>query len=302
MSKTPGILNVLKPPGMTSFDVVGYIKKVLKIRKCGHTGTLDPSAAGVLPVCLHRATKIIPYLPEGKKEYIAKIKLGELTDTLDADGKVIETNNNWNNINKEEIKKVVNSFIGEIKQKPPIYSAVKVKGKRLYHYARNDENIEIENRDVTIFSIDIISIELPIIKIKVNCSKGTYIRSLARDIGEQLNTVSHLSNLLRTASGPFNLDNSIQLDEISAENLNNLLISMDSPFDKRKMIVKDYAYKYAANGTKLIEKNFDIWPNDLEIGEKVLIYCKNEFISISEIKEKDDDIYIQPLRVFSNGG
>ena len=302
MSNKPGILNVLKPPGMTSFDVVGYIKKVLQIRKCGHTGTLDPSAAGVLPVCLHRATKIIPYLPEGKKEYIAKIKLGELTDTLDGDGEIIESNDNWKNLENNKIIKIIKTFIGEIKQKPPIYSAVKVKGKRLYHYARNDENIEIQNRDVTIFNIDILSIQLPIIKIKVSCSKGTYIRSLARDIGEQLNTVSHLSNLLRTASGPFNLDNSILLNQVNNDNLDNLLISMDSPFNYRKMIVKDYAYKYAANGTKLIEKNFNIWPEDLKIGEKVLIYCKNEFISISEIKQKDDNIYIQPLRVFSNGG
>ncbi|MGM0444970.1 MAG: tRNA pseudouridine(55) synthase TruB [Bacillota bacterium] len=302
MSNKSGILNVLKPPGMTSFDVVGYIKKVLQIRKCGHTGTLDPSAAGVLPVCLHRATKIIPYLPEGKKEYIAKIKLGVLTDTLDSDGEVLKRTDNWTDFKETQIKNVVRSFIGEIKQKPPIYSAVKVKGKRLYHYARNDENIEIEDRDVTIYNIDIISIELPIIKLKVNCSKGTYIRSLARDIGEKLGTVSHLSNLLRTASGPFNLENSIQLDQINNENLDNLLISMDSPFEYRKMIVKDYAYKYAVNGTKLIEKNFDKWPDDLKIGEKVLIYCKNEFISISEIKEKENEIYIQPLRVFFNGG
>jgi|AntRauTorcE11897_2_1112592.scaffolds.fasta_scaffold08681_2 tRNA pseudouridine55 synthase len=302
MSKKSGILNVLKPPGMTSFDVVGYIKKVLQIRKCGHTGTLDPSAAGVLPVCLHQATKAIPYLPEGKKEYIAKIKLGELTDTLDADGEVLETNNNWTQLSKKEIDKVIMSFIGETKQKPPIYSAVKVNGKRLYHYARNDENIEIENRDVTIYNIDIISIELPIIKIKVRCSKGTYIRSLARDIGEKLNTVSHLSNLIRTASGPFNLEDSILLDQINNDNLDNLLISIDSPFEYRKMIVKDYAYKYAINGTKLIEKNFNKWPDDLKIGEKVLIYCKNEFISISEFKEKNDKKYIQPLRVFFNGG
>lgn len=302
MSKKSGILNVLKPPGMTSFDVVGYIKKVLQIRKCGHTGTLDPSASGVLPVCLHQATKIIPYLPEGEKEYIAKIKLGQLTDTLDADGEVLETNNSWTQLSKKQIDKVVMSFRGEIKQKPPIYSAVKVNGKRLYHYARNDENIEIENRDVTIYSIDIISIDLPIIKIKVKCSKGTYIRSLARDIGEKLNTVSHLSNLIRTASGPFNLKNSILLDQINNENLDNLLISIDSPFNYRKMIVKDYAYKYAINGTKLIEKNFNEWPADLKIGEKVLIYCKNEFISISEFKEKNDETYIQPLRVFFNGG
>ena len=157
MSKKPGIINVLKPPGMTSFDVVGYIKRVLQIKKVGHTGTLDPAAAGVLPVCLHRATKIIPYLPEEKKEYIARIKLGVKTDTLDADGEILARDNNWETLNHIKIKDVINNFQGEIQQKPPIYSAVKVNGKRLYNYARNDQEVEveIEDRTVNIYNIEV---------------------------------------------------------------------------------------------------------------------------------------------------
>ena len=305
MSNQPGIINVLKPPGMTSFDVVGYIKKVLQIKKAGHTGTLDPAAAGVLPVCLHRGTKIIPYLPEEKKVYIAKIRLGLKTDTLDADGEILKKDNNWQSLGDNQIKEVVQSFSGEVMQKPPIYSAVKVNGKRLYHYARDDQEakVEIEDRVVNIYDIEVLNINLPLVKIKVSCSKGTYIRSLARDIGSKLNTYAHLKNLLRTASGPFKLEDTVTLDEITNENLDNILISLDSPFDYRPMEVKDYAYKFAINGTKLLIKNFKKWPSDIKIGERLLIYGKGQFISISEVKEdEDENIYIQPLRVFHDGG
>ena len=165
MSKKPGIFNVLKPPGMTSFDVVGYIKRVLQIEKAGHTGTLDPAAAGVLPVCIHRATKAIPYLPEEKKVYIAKLKLGIKTDTLDADGEIIKRDDTWQGLKNNQIKRVVQSFTGEIEQKPPLYSAVKVKGKRLYHYAHNDQEVKgkIEDRVVNIYAIEVLNINLPII-------------------------------------------------------------------------------------------------------------------------------------------
>ena len=303
MSNQPAIINVLKPPGMTSFDVVGYIKRVLSIKKCGHTGTLDPAAAGVLPICINKGTKIIPFLPEEEKEYIALIELGVITDTLDIDGEVINKDEKWKSLNEIDIMNTIASFEGEYKQKPPIYSAIKKNGKRLYHYARNDEDVEIKKRKVEIKNIEVLNIDLPMIKIKVKCSKGTYIRSLARDIGENLGTNSYLKNLLRTKSGPFKLEDTILLDEISESNLDNISISIDEPFDYRKLEVKDYAFKYAINGTKLLEKNFKDWPSDLEIGEKLLIYGKGQFISISKVKLNEEDIiYIQPLRVFYNGG
>ena len=303
MSNQPAIINVLKPPGMTSFDVVGYIKRVLSIKKCGHTGTLDPAAAGVLPICINKGTKIIPYLPEEEKEYIALIELGVITDTLDIDGEVLNKDEKWKSLNEIDIMNTIASFEGEYKQKPPIYSAIKKNGKRLYHYARNDEDVEIKKRKVEIKNIEVLNIDLPMIKIKVKCSKGTYIRSLARDIGENMGTNSYLKNLLRTKSGPFKLEDTILLDEISESNLDNISISIDEPFDYRKVEVKDYAFKYAINGTKLLEKNFKDWPSDLEIGEKLLIYGKGQFISISKVKLNEEDIiYIQPLRVFYNGG
>ena len=303
MSNQPAIINVLKPPGMTSFDVVGYIKRVLSIKKCGHTGTLDPAAAGVLPICINKGTKIIPFLPEEEKEYIALIELGVITDTLDIDGEVLNKDEKWKSLNEIDIMNTIASFEGEYKQKPPIYSAIKKNGKRLYHYARNDEDVEIKKRKVEIKNIEVLNIDLPMIKIKVKCSKGTYIRSLARDIGENMGTNSYLKNLLRTKSGPFKLEDTILLDEVSESNLDNISISIDEPFDYRKVEVKDYAFKYAINGTKLLEKNFKDWPSDLEIGEKLLIYGKGQFISISKVKLNEEDIiYIQPLRVFYNGG
>lgn len=303
MSNQAAIINVLKPPGMTSFDVVGYVKRVLNIEKCGHTGTLDPAAAGVLPVCINKGTKVIPFLPEEEKEYIALIRLGVITDTLDIDGEVLENDDNWKSLSEEDIVNTIASFKGISEQKPPIYSAIKKNGKRLYHYARNDEEVEIKKREIEIKNIELLNIDLPIIKIKVKCSKGTYIRSLARDIGEKLGTNSYLKNLLRTKSGPFKLEDTILIDEINKNNLNNITMSIDKPFDYRKMEVKDYAFKYAINGTKLLEKNFKDWPPDLEIGEKFLIYGKGQFISISEVKlNEEENIYIQPLRVFYNGG
>ncbi|MFO7814831.1 MAG: tRNA pseudouridine(55) synthase TruB [Halanaerobiales bacterium] len=303
MSKPPAIINVLKPPGMTSFDVVGYLKRVLKIKKCGHTGTLDPAASGVLPVCLNRGTKVIPFLPEDEKEYIALLKFGSITDTLDRDGEVLKEDINWKSLSEEEIRSSVASFKGKMKQLPPIYSAIKKDGKRLYKYARNGKNVDLEKRDIEIKSIKILNIDLPVIKVKVNCSKGTYIRSLARDIGKNLGTNSHLKNLLRTGSGPFKLDNTILLNQINKQNLDKITIPIDEPLNHRELEVKDYAFKYAINGTKLLEKNFQNWPTDLELGERLLIYGKDQFISISEVKlDEAGNIYIQPLRVFYNGG
>lgn len=303
MSNQSGIINILKPPGMTSFDVVSYLKRVLKTKKCGHTGTLDPAASGVLPVCINRGTKIIPYLPEKEKEYIAKIKFGILTDTLDRAGEVIKKDESWKQLTDQKILEATGQFLGEISQKPPIYSAVKVNGKRLYDYARKDQKVSIEKRKVFIYDIEVLDLKLPYLKLLIRCSKGTYIRSIARDLGTKLKTTAHLYNLLRTASDSFKLADTVKLDQIDKDSISNILIPIDSPFDFRSLIVKDYAYKYAVNGTKLIEKNFKNWPDDLYLGEKLLIYCKKQFISISKVKENDDhNTYIQPLRVFNNGG
>ena len=171
-----GILNVFKPTGMTSFDVVRIIKKISNVKKVGHAGTLDPEASGVLPVCIGKATKAIDYIMGDFKIYEAELKLGVITDTYDREGKILRESEV--NASDEEIIQVINSFIGEIKQVPPMYSALKVNGKKLYELARAGIEIEREARPIIIYDIDITDIKIPYVKFRVKCSKGTYIRSL----------------------------------------------------------------------------------------------------------------------------
>lgn len=185
-----GILIINKPKSFTSHDVVNVIRKTLNIKKVGHTGTLDPNATGVLPILIGKATKISKYLIEHDKEYIATIKLGEKTNTGDAEGQVIKKDLNLKNIlqelNEENARKVLNLFLGKQKQVPPIYSSIKISGKKAYEYARKGQVIELEPRDIEIYEIELISLIEDEIKFRVYCSKGTYIRTLCEDIAEKL--------------------------------------------------------------------------------------------------------------------
>lgn len=185
-----GIIIINKPSGFTSQDVVSKTKKILNVKKAGHTGTLDPLATGVLPVLLGNYTKLSKYLIEHDKEYIAKIQFGKKRDTGDLEGKVIETSNQKVD-NIEEVNKILNSFIGKQKQIPPLYSAIKIDGKKLYEYARNGEKVEIPEREIEIYKLELIefSKEKQTLEIKVKCSKGTYIRTLCEDISKKLGTV-----------------------------------------------------------------------------------------------------------------
>lgn len=212
-----GIINVNKPKGFTSHDVVAKLRKILKIKQIGHTGTLDPMAIGVLPICIGKATKVIQYL-ESSKAYRAFIKLGIKTDTYDMEGEILEKNTVTLNI--EEIKKHLESFNGEITQTPPIYSAVHYKGKRLYEYARKNIEInDIPTRKVTINSIELIGIsdenfENPVLIVDIDCSEGTYIRSIAHDLGEKLGYGAFLCDLTRTKAGKLTVDKTHTLEEI----------------------------------------------------------------------------------------
>ena len=214
-----GIINVNKPKGFTSHDVVAKLRKILNIKQIGHTGTLDPMATGVLPICTGKATKIIQYL-ESSKAYRAFIKLGIKTDTYDMEGKILEKNTV--NLDIAEIKNFLEDFKGEIIQTPPIYSAVHYKGKRLYEYAR--KNIEIKDiptRKVTINCIELIAIsdkdtENPVLVVDIDCSEGTYIRSIAYDLGEKLCYGACLCDLIRIKAGKFTLDKTHTLEEIES--------------------------------------------------------------------------------------
>ena len=213
-----GFLNVYKPKGMTSHDVVGRMRRVTRIKQIGHTGTLDPFATGVLPICIGKSTRLIEYL-EDDKEYLATVQFGENTDTYDLDGEVVA--NFDKKVSEVEIREALKSFEGEISQMPPIYSAIKVNGKKLYDYARAGESVEIKPRTVFISKIELKAFDEvnQVAKVLVACSKGTYIRSIAYDLGKMLGCGAYLSALERTKAGRFLLENTINLDDLTEKDI-----------------------------------------------------------------------------------
>lgn len=219
-----GFLNIYKPVGMTSHDVVSVLRRVTKIKQIGHTGTLDPFAEGVLPICIGKATRLIEYLQDDK-EYLATVQFGAATNTFDLDGEKVFTSDK--KVSRDDIKEGLKSFEGEILQLPPIFSAIKVKGKKLYEYARKGEEVEIQPRKVVIENIELKNFdeELQQAQILLKCSKGTYIRSIANDLGKNLGCGGYLIKLIRTQAGKFRVENSVQLDGIDVES--NLINPLD---------------------------------------------------------------------------
>ncbi|MFD1850339.1 tRNA pseudouridine(55) synthase TruB [Oceanobacillus bengalensis] len=210
-----GILPLWKPSGMTSHDCVMKIRKLFHTKKVGHTGTLDPEVVGVLPICIGQATKIVPFLTNTTKTYVATVKLGSATDTEDATGTIIEEKKVSKSPARDEILHVLNNFKGMITQIPPMYSAVKVNGKKLYEYARMGKvPPERPKRNITIYEIELLSKEMDTFQIRVVCSKGTYIRTLCVDIGKALGYPAHMQDLVRTETGTFTKKNSITFDMI----------------------------------------------------------------------------------------
>lgn len=219
-----GFLNIYKPVGMTSHDVVSVLRRVTKIKQIGHTGTLDPFAEGVLPICIGKATRLIEYLQDDK-EYLATVQFGAATNTFDLDGEKVFTSDK--KVSRDDIKEGLKSFEDEILQFPPIFSAIKVKGKKLYEYARKGEEVEIQPRKVVIKNIELKNFdeELQQAQILLKCSKGTYIRSIANDLGKNLGCGGYLIKLIRTQAGKFRVENSVQLDGIDVES--NLINPLD---------------------------------------------------------------------------
>ena len=243
-----GFLNVYKPKGMTSHDVVARLRRVTKIRQIGHTGTLDPFAEGVLPICIGKATRLIEYLNDDK-EYLATVQFGSNTDTYDLEGEVTEAFDK--KVTQEEVVEALKVFQGEISQLPPIYSAIKVNGKKLYDYAREGKDVEIQPRQVFISDIKLKSFDevAQTAEILVACSKGTYIRSIAYDLGQKLNCGGHIIKLIRTKAGKFLVENSIELEnletsEIVKENLINPIDMLELP----KLEITDEEYKKVLQG------------------------------------------------------
>lgn len=207
-----GFLNVYKPVGKTSHDVVAYFRKLLNIKKIGHTGTLDPFAEGVLPICVGNSTRLIEYLPDDKA-YLAFVQLGKATDSYDTEGNVIFESDK--KVTKEQLVSALTSFEGEIEQLPPMYSAIKVKGKKLYEYAREGKTISVAPRQVTIHKIELKNFdeEKQEAQVYIECSKGTYIRSIANDLGQNLCCGGYLTRLIRTKAGKFLVEDSIKMQD-----------------------------------------------------------------------------------------
>lgn len=273
MNNYNGILIVNKPSGITSRDVVNIVGKTLNTKKVGHTGTLDPMATGVLVLCLGNALKVCELITANDKEYIAKVILGIETETLDTTSPIINTKKT--NITKEEIEKVLNSFKGSYLQEVPKYSAVKINGKKLYEYAREGKEIELPKKMVTIYDIQLISDityynDTTSFYIKTTVSKGTYIRSLIRDIGYKLNTYGCMDSLERTRQGIFNIDNSYTIEEI--KNNNYKLLSIEESLPNIPLVQVDNKTLFKIrNGVKL-KKFFD--------GDMAIIKDKNKVVAI----------------------
>ncbi|MBO5055214.1 MAG: tRNA pseudouridine(55) synthase TruB [Lachnospiraceae bacterium] len=249
-----GIINVYKEKGFTSHDVVAKLRGICKQKKIGHTGTLDPDAVGVLPVCLGSATRLCDMLTDKDKEYIAVFRLGITTDTQDISGRVLEEREVT--VSEEEAVKAIESFQGELLQVPPMYSALKVNGKKLYELAREGKEIERAARPVTVYEIEILEKNMPEFTVRVKCSKGTYIRTLCHDIGQKLQCGAAMVSLVRTKAGRFEIEKSytlLQLQALSDEGkLNEVIIPVEKMFENLPAVmVKESSYKALVNGNQL---------------------------------------------------
>lgn len=253
-SNIDGFLNIDKPAGWTSHDVVAKVRGLLKVKKAGHLGTLDPIATGVLPLCIGKATKLVEYLEDADKEYRVVMKLGTTTDTQDITGKVIETSDKVFDLAAGDVEKALTDFVGRITQIPPMYSAIKVKGIPLYRLAREGKIIPRKPREVTIYDIKVLSIELPYVTFDVTCSKGTYIRTLCADTGEHLGVGAHQHSLQRRRVGMFTLEEAITLKDLQR------LISVCPPGREEDSLGKVlYPLEYALSSypAMTIKKGFD---------------------------------------------
>lgn len=278
-----GIINIYKEAGFTSHDVVAKLRGIVKQKKIGHTGTLDPDATGVLPVCLGNATKLCDMLTDKSKEYEACMLLGVTTDTQDMSGKVLE--NKQVSCTQEEAREAVLSFIGEYDQIPPMYSAIKVNGKKLYELARNGIEIERKPRRVEISHIEILECSLPEIRFRVSCSKGTYIRALCADIGDKLGCGAAMKSLIRTRVGTFVIEEAWKLSEVekmvAKGKLLEHVIAPDRVFmEYPKVKVKPAFEKALANGNKLglNQVNFEK-ENTIQEGELIRVYSSRDIFT-----------------------
>lgn len=308
-----GVLNINKPAGMTSHDVVDAVRKILGVRRVGHTGTLDPQATGVLPLCVGRATRIAQYLTQADKEYVMTLCLGVTTDTLDAAGK--ETGRVEDiRVRREDLLAILPRFVGEIQQVPPIFSAKKYRGERLYRLARRGEKVERPPVAVRVHALELLEFAPPFVRLRAICSKGTYARSLSDDIGQALGCGGHLYALTRTRSGRFSLDGILSLEELEVRvregRLGEVLIPIaDALAHLPAVRVAPEAGRLILHGGAVAASLVVQFPADLARGAlvRVLGYRK-QLLSLAETTVASPDfaaceptrVVLQPVRVFSS--
>lgn len=294
-----GILNIYKEKGYTSHDVVACLRKITGQKKIGHTGTLDPDAEGVLPVCLGRATKVCGMLTDTDKTYETVLLLGKTTDTQDISGNIIKEKET-DDVSVDRTKECIKSFIGEYDQIPPMYSALKVGGKKLYELAREGKTVERKSRKVHVYGIQIKEISIPRVCMEVDCSKGTYIRTFCNDIGEKIGTGGCMESLLRTRVGRFQIKDSIRLREVEeaakSGELNRLLLPLDEVFkDLKEAVVKDNAASLAYNGNSLFGAQVFV-SEDPKSEQKFRMYDKvGRFIGIYKYKAENEQFRLEKM-------
>lgn len=294
-----GIVNIYKEKGYTSHDVVAVLRKVVGQKKIGHTGTLDPDATGVLPVCLGRATKVCELLTDHDKTYEALLLLGKTTDTQDISGEVLEERDPGN-LTEEEVRSCIESFIGEYDQIPPMYSALKVNGKKLYELAREGKTVERKSRKVQIHGIRILEMNLPHVRMEVDCSKGTYIRTLCHDIGEKLQVGGCMEELERTKVGCFLKEDAVTLDEVRQKMEQGEGAELFTPLDQifaelPAVTVTDAKAWMSYNGNDLPERFLlekEAWTD----GQEVRVYdSRKNFIGLYQYRAPKKLFHIKKM-------
>lgn len=308
-----GVLNINKPAGMTSHDVVDAVRKILGVRRVGHTGTLDPQATGVLPLCVGRATRIAQFLTQADKEYDMTLRLGVTTDTLDAAGK--ETGRVEDiQVRGEDLLAILPRFVGEIQQVPPIFSAKKYRGERLYRLARRGEQVERQPVTVRVHALELLEFAPPFVRLRATCSKGTYARSLCDDIGRALGCGGHLHALTRTRSGQFSLDGILTPEELEARvregRLGEVLISIaDALAHLPAVRVAPEAGRLILHGGAVAASLVVQFPADLHRGALVRVLgFRKQLLSLAETAVASPDfsaceptrVVLHPVRVFSS--
>lgn len=288
-----GILNINKEVGISSSKCVSLVKKALDTRKVGHTGTLDLEAGGVLPIVIGKATRVSDFLMDEDKEYITEAIFGKRTDTLDYDGKVVDTSDKT--FTREELEEAIKNFTGEITQIPPMYSALKVNGQKLYDLARKGIEVERKKRQVNIYSFEIIDFDFPKATFKITCSKGTYIRTLIDDLGEKLGSFAYVNSLTRSKVGDFYIQDAIDSKDLLDMNLEEVLEKLepvDYALKSYPDIVLDKSYlKQATNGMTM-------HVDQMDLDKLFRVYVEDEFIGLGRAHKSNDKYFLKMEKVF----